>query len=457
LPNGKGKMNVLLNWLRKPTAFQILVSGYALITIIGAVLLSLPISSTTGKHQPFLDALFVAASGISTTGLSVVDIGSFYNIFGQIVLLCIFQIGGIGYMTFIISLAYLVQMELPIIAKAVARESLSGPDYRMLGRFFMSVLAFTFLFELAGAVVLTLFWSKEFPLGRAVYLGIFHSVSAFCTAGFGIFSDNLMRYRTSSIVNITIIVVSIAGGIGFIVLYDLCIYFLKILRKQYPRRLSAHSKLVILVSLAVMSLGSAIIFFAESWPQSANPGQKLMVSAFQAVSASTTDGFNTLDIGVMTPTSLTFIMFLMFVGASPGSTGGGIKTSTLGLLFVFLWSHLKTTRTDINIFERRILPDLIYRAFSVFTWFILIIIVDMVILSATEKASYLQILFETVSALGNTGLSMGITSSLSSIGKMVLIVTMFVGRIGPLAAGLFFIGKQKPVLYEYPTETIFIG
>ncbi|MCX5633538.1 MAG: hypothetical protein NTW93_07700 [Phycisphaerae bacterium] len=450
-------MNTIKNRLRNLTAFQILVSGYGLVVFFGAFLLSLPISATAGKHQPFLDALFVATSGISTTGLSPVDIGSYYNMFGQIVLLCIFQIGGIGYMTFIISLAYLLQMELPIIAKAVARESLSGPDYRMLGRFFLSVLTFTFLFETAGAIVLTLFWSKEFPLGRAAYLGTFHSVSAFCTAGFGIFSDSLMRYKTSSIVNITIIVVSIAGGIGFIVLYDLCIYFLKILRKQYPRRLSAHSKLVILVSLAVMSLGSAIIFFAENWPQSTNPGQRLMASAFQAVSASTTAGFNTLDIGAMMPTSLTFIMFLMFVGASPGSTGGGIKTSTLGLLFVFLWSHLKTTRTDINIFERRILPDLIYRAFSVFAWFILIIIVDMVVLSATEKASYLQILFETVSALGNTGLSMGITSNLSPIGKTVLIVTMFIGRIGPLAAGFFFIGKQKPVLYEYATETIFIG
>jgi len=445
------------NWLKNLTTFQILVSGYALITVIGAVLLSLPISTTSGKHQPFLDALFIAASGISTSGLSPVDIGSYYNKFGQIVLMCIFQIGGIGYMTFIISLAYLLQMRLPIIAKAVAQESLSGPDFSTLGRFFISVLAFTVFFELAGAIALALLWEKDFPAGQAIYLGIFHSISAFCTAGFGLFPDSLMRYQSNITMNITIDILSIIGGIGFIVLYDFCNYISKIVKHQYPRRLSVHSKLIIIVSTFIMLLGTFIILRAENWPDAMKFREKLMLSSFQSISASTTDGFNTVDISVMNPRSLTYIMFLMFVGASPGSTGGGIKTSTLGLIFIFLWSHLRTTRTDINIFERRIVPELIYRAFSVFSWFILIIAADMIILSATEKASYLQTLFETVSALGNIGLSMGITSSLSPIGKVVLTITMFIGRIGPLAAGFFLIGKQKQVIYEYPAETIFVG
>lgn len=450
-------MNTIKNWFTKPTAFQILVAGYALVVFVGALLLSLPISTAAGKHQPFLDALFVASSGISTTGLTPVDIGSYYSIFGQIVLLCIFQIGGIGYMTFIISFAYLVQMNLPITAHAVAKESLSGPDYRMVGKFLVATLAVTILFELAGAIVLTSFWIKEFSFGYATYLGIFHSVSAFCTAGFGIFPDSLIRYKSSAVVNYSIIILSIIGGIGFIVLYDFGSYLAKILKKQYPRRLSAHSKLVILVSIAVILIGTCVIFAAENWPSTTSFGHRLTFSAFQAISASTTDGFNTLDIGAMTPASLTFIMFLMFVGASPGSTGGGIKTSTFGLLLVFLWSQLKNARTDINMFRRRIPPNLVYKAFGVFAWFVLILAVDMIILSATEKASYLQILFETVSALGNTGLSTGITSTLSPVGKIILTITMFIGRIGPLAAGFFLIGKQKPVLYEYATETIFVG
>lgn len=446
-----------LDRLRKASAFQILVFGYAAVTLIGAILLSLPISSAQGKHQPFIDALFVAASGISTSGLSVVDIGSYYNLFGQIVLMCIFQIGGIGYMTFVICFAYLLKMDLPLIAKAVARESLSGADYKTLGRFFGFVLLFTALFEIAGAVILTKFWQEEYPFGRAAYLGIFHSISAFCTAGFGTFPDNLIRYQTSPLVNWTITIVSLAGGIGFIVLYDLCMYFLKVIKKQYPRRLSVHSRIVILVSSAVMLLGTVLIFCMENWPSDMSIGNRWMASMFQSVSASTTDGYNTLDIGAMTPASLTCLMFLMFVGASPGSTGGGIKTSTFGLLLLFLWSQLKTAKTDVTLFKRKIPKDLVYKTFGIFCWFVLVLGADMLILSACEKASYLQILFEATSALGNTGLSMGITSQLSAVGKIVLTITMFIGRVGPLAAGLFFVGKQKPVSYEYAAESIFIG
>lgn len=453
----KGRANSWIEGLRKASAFQILVFGYAAVTLVGAVLLSLPISSAQGQHQPFIDSLFVAASGISTSGLSVVDIGSYYSLFGQSVLLCIFQIGGIGYMTFVICFAYLLKMDLPLIAKSVARESLSGADYKTLGRFFGTVLLFTAFFEIAGAVILTKFWRQEYPLGRAAYLGIFHSISAFCTAGFGTFSDSLMHYRTSPLMNWTINVVSLAGGIGFIVLYDVCVYLLKVFKRQYPRRLSVHSRVVLVVSAAVMSVGAAIIFCAERWPAEMTSGDRLTTSVFQSISASTTDGFNTLDIGAMTSTSQTVLMLLMFIGASPGSTGGGIKTSTLGLLLLFLWAQLKTSESDINVFKRKIPLNLAHKAFGVFGWFVLVLAVDMLILSATEKASYLQILFETTSALGNTGLSMGITSQLSTVGRLVLIVTMFIGRVGPLAAGLFFIGKQKPASYYYAAETIFIG
>ncbi len=453
----KGFMNLLISSLRKATAFQILVFGYAAVTLIGATLLSLPISSAEGQHQPFVDSLFVATSGISTTGLSVVDIGSYYNLFGQIVLLCIFQIGGIGYMVFVICFAYLLEMDLPLIAKSVARESMPGADYKTLGRFFGSVAIFTAIFEVAGALLLTLFWQKEFPLSKAAYLGIFHSVAAFCTAGFGTFSDNLVRYKTSPLVNWTISIVSLAGAIGFIVLYDVCVYFLKVIKKQYPRRLSVHSRIALLVSSVVIGLGVAVIFIVENWPAEMTTGERLMASFFQSVSASTTDGFNTLDIGAMTPASLTYMMFLMFVGASPGSTGGGIKTSTFGLILVFLWSQLKTAKTDTNIFKRKIPNDLVYKAFGIFAWFVVVLAADMLILSFTEKASYLQLLFETTSALGNTGLSMGITSQLTSVGKFVLTLTMFIGRIGPLAAGFFLIGKQRPVFCKYATETILIG
>ncbi len=450
-------MAFIRSWFGNFTAFQILIIGYGLVTLTGAVLLSLPISSQTGTHQPFIDSLFMATSGISTTGLAVVDIGTYYNMFGQIVLLCVFQIGGIGYMSFLISFAYFMGLRLSFMTNIVAKESLSVPDYRTIGRFFSMVLIFTLAFEITGAFILTLLWMPQFPLHQAIYLGIFHSISTFCTAGFSLFSDSLIGYKTNRLINLTIIVVSITGGIGFIVLHDLYSYLRKTIKKQYPRKLSVHTKIVAVTTSCLMLVGTAIVFISEKWQPSTSFVDRIMISAFQAVSASTTDGFNTVDIGSMTSASLTFIMFLMFVGASPGSTGGGIKTSTLGLLLVFIWHQIREKEENISLFKRRIGHQFVYKAIGVFLWFFIIIVIDMIILSATEKASYLQILFETISAMGNTGLSTGITFSLTFIGKIILIITMFIGRVGPMATGFFFIGKQKTLNYEYAAEDIFVG
>jgi len=449
-------MKSLRNLFKGISPYQILVFGYALITMTGAILLSLPISSADGKGQHFLDSLFVAVSGISTTGLTVVDIGSYYSTFGQIVLLCIFQIGGVGYMTFIVFFASIFAIRLPHTAATVAKESLSGSNHGTLGRFFAATLVYTIIFELAGAIILTLFWSEKFPIVKAAYLGVFHSISAFCTAGFGLFPDSLMKYKTNIIVNLTIMIVSIAGGIGFIVLHDIYVYAIKRIKNEYPRRLSIHTRIALITTFVVMLAGTIIVLTTEKWSQTEKLSDRIMVSAFQSVSASTTDGFNTIDIGAMNPTSQTALMALMFIGASPGSTGGGIKTTTLGLILIFLWAQLKG-RSTINVLRREISVSSVYRAFGVFAWFVIVVVADMIILAATEKASYLQVLFETVSALGNTGLSTGITASLSSIGKIVLIVTMFIGRVGPLTLGFALAGRQKPLPYSYAREDIFIG
>jgi trk system potassium uptake protein TrkH len=449
-------MKFLRNLFKDITPYQILVFGYALVTVTGAILLSLPVSSADGTHQDFIDSLFVAVSGISTTGLTVVDIGSYYSTFGQIVLLCIFQIGGIGYMTFIVFFASIFAFRLPHAAATVAKESLSGPSHGTLGRFFIATLVYTIIFELAGAIVLTLFWSEEFPTVRALYLGVFHSVSAFCTAGFGLFPDNLMKYKTNTIVNLTIMIVSIAGGIGFIVLHDIYVYVIKRIKNEYPRRLSIHTKIALFVTFVVMFAGSVIIFITEKWIPSETLSDRIIISAFQSVSASTTDGFNTVDIGKMNSTSQTALMALMFIGASPGSTGGGIKTTTLGLILIFLWAQLKG-RSTINVLKREVPVSSVYKAFGVFAWFVIVIAADMIILTVTEEASYLQVLFETVSALGNTGLSTGITPILSDTGKMILIITMFIGRVGPLTLGFALAGRQKPLPYSYAREDIFVG
>jgi trk system potassium uptake protein TrkH len=440
-------MNKRISLWKRLTPYQLIVLGYAFITLSGAFLLSLPISSAKGARQSFLDALFLATSGISTTGLAVVDIGSYYSLFGQIVLMCIFQIGGIGYMTFIVFMMYILRIKGSIKTSVVAKESLAGATAELFRRFFITVLLYTFIFEFSGAAVLALFWMKEYPVGHAIYLGIFHSISAFCTAGFSVFPDSLMKYQYNTLVNIVIIVISLAGGIGFFVLKDMNVYIIKKFKRQHPHRLTLHTKIVLIVTFIVILAGAIVIFLSEAWPKAMSGYEKILVSMFQAVSASTTDGFNTIDIGKMSAASLTAIMFLMFVGASPGSTGGGIKTTTLAILFIFLYSE----------FKREISDRCVHDAIAVFSCFMLVAFLAIMILIITEKASYIQILFEVYSALGNAGLSTGITPMLSKAGRIVLIITMFIGRVGPLVIAYAILYKSKQADFRYPKEDIFVG
>jgi len=439
------------------TPFRMLVLGYMIVTISGAFLLSLPVSTVSGRGQNFIDALFIAASGISTTGLVVVDVGSFYTLFGQTVLLCIFQIGGIGYMTIIISLTQIVGKKTTILTQIVAKESLAGPNMRQLGSFFKATIVFTLFFELAGAVVLTAYWSREYPLSKAAYLGFFHSVSAFCTAGFGLLPDSLMKYQGSLVMNATINIVSMAGGLGFFVLYEFYSMVTRRMKNHSRRRLSVHSRLVLIITTALIAGGSAVILLTEPWDPAVGIFDRLLASVFQAVSAQTTDGFNSIDIGRLGATSLSMLMILMFIGASPGSTGGGIKTTTFGAISRFLYCQLKGSEESVNLFGREIPSRSIRKAFSIFVWFGIIIVLDMLVMVRTEQGSYLQVLFEIVSAIGNTGLSTGITPRLSNTGRILLIITMFIGRVGPLAVGLFITGRQHERNFHYPEEDIFIG
>ena len=440
----------------KLTPNQILVLGYMVVTFLGAVLLSLPASSAKGAWQSFIDALFLSASGISTSGLSVVDISSYYSLFGQIILMGIFQIGGIGYMTLVILVSYLLGIKLSRKTSLIAKESLATQSYHMLGQFFVKVLVYTFTFELIGAVILGIFWMKEFPFFQSLYLGIFHSVSAFCTAGFSLFPNSLMSYQTNLLVNLTINIISIIGGLGFFVLVDLYNYLYKKYKKTIPRRLTLHTRLTLTVTLIVILTGSIVILLSEKWSAGMSLNDKILEATFQSISASTTDGYNSVDIGLMSSTSLTMLMILMFIGASPGSTGGGMKTTTLGTLIISVKSYLQG-KTNVNLFKKELPENILIKAFTVFFLFVSIALIDIIILAETEKSSYVKVLFEIISALGNTGLSTGITGDLTFTGKIVLILTMFIGRVGPLTIGAAFIEREHKMLFKYPQEDLFIG
>ena len=449
-------MTSLRKSLRQATPSQSLLLGFILIILAGSILLTLPISSAKGGSQPFIDALFTATSAISTTGLTVVDTGSFYSFFGQIVILLLIQIGGLGYMVFIVFAAFAVARRVPLRMGVILEESMSGASPANAKRFAGLTVLFTFLFEFAGAAILSLHWMREFPVSHSIYLGIFHSISAFCTAGFGLFTDNLCSCAGSVVVNLTICLVCIAGGIGFFVLIDAYDLLRKMVTHTHPRRFSIHSRLALAISLMLMVIGAGVIFFAEKGLSSRPLGDRLLASVFQSVSASTTTGFNTIDIGGMSSTSLFIMILLMFVGASPGGTGGGIKTTTFGLTLLFLLA-LWRGREEVVVSWRRIPAETLRKAFAVVGSAILLVVFATFILTLSEKASFLQVLFEVVSAFGTVGLSTGITPGLTVVGKVTITLTMLAGRLGPLAIGFALAGRAKHPPISYPDEEVFVG
>lgn len=446
-------MTSSMNRLTKIIPIQLLVIGYALVVLLGALLLMLPISSSDGRSQPFVDALFISSSAVSTTGLVVVDVGSFYTLFGELVTLIVFQIGGIGYMVFIVLIAYAVGGKPSLISSVVFKESLSGVTLANTKRFMKEILLLTLLFEGVGAILLAIFWYPQYGFLKSLYLGVYHSVSGFCTCGFSLLPDNLMSGQDSLIVNFTCPVICIAGGIGFFVLADIRDFVRKKISKMKTCRLSVHTKLALVVSFFLMAGGTAIIFLSEGgFPLK----ERVLISVFQSTSASTTTGFNTVDIGAMSDTSVFTMALLMFIGAAPGGTGGGIKVTSLGVMLLVAWAVLKG-REDVNVFNRRISPDTVRRSFFIGLSMAVWTIAATMILTVTENEEFLKILFEVCSAIGNTGLSTGITFNLSMVGKYVLSLTMFYGRVGPLALALSLVGKPKPETFRYAEGEVFAG
>lgn len=439
--------------IAKMNPVQLLVMGYVLIIGIGSLLLRLPVSSSAGVSQPYIDSLFTATSAVSTTGLIVVDTGAFYSLFGQSIILVLFQIGGLGYMVFVVLMVYILGKKPSLVSAVTLKESMSGVTIGNMKQFLKAVIIFTLLFEGCGAAFLTVYWMQHFSVSESIFLGIFHSVSAFCTSGFSTFSDSFTAYQTDVVINLVISALSIAGGVGFIVLSDARSWVVKWVNKVRPCQLSLHSKLSLLISAGLMTAGVVILFGSE--PE-APLGRRLIISFFQSVSASSTTGFNTVDIGNLTSTSLFALIVLMFIGASPGGSGGGIKVTAFGAMVSSVWALLKG-RAHVDVFNRHIPPTIIQRSFAlVFLVIVWVILVTMV-LTVTEKSTFLPLLFEVVSAAGTVGLSTGITSSLTTVGKLLLIVTMLIGRIGPLTIAFSVIGEPKQLPFKHPEGEIYIG
>jgi trk system potassium uptake protein TrkH len=442
-------------FIRTLSPAQFFLTGFLLIALVGAILLTLPLSSTDGRFHSLLDAFFISSSAVSTTGLSVVDIGSFYSRFGQVVILLLIQVGGLGYMTFFAGIILLFEQKLTFKSGEAIQQSISAPTTGGVKKYLKNVLLFTLAFEVVGTFALALYWLPDHSISEAFFLGLFHSVSAFCTAGFGLFSDNFISYELDIFVNIVLDILSIAGGIGFLVLTDIQSIVRKIAGHQFPRHLPIHTKLALLTFTALTLFGMFVILVSEEG--GGRPfGPRLLSASFQAISASSTTGFNTADIANMNETSLFVIILLMFIGAPAGGTGGGIKTTTFAVILLFVWSLLKGQQ-EVNIFERRIRRSTVSRTVGIGVMAIGWAFFITLLLTITEQGSFMTILFEVISALGTVGLSMGFTTSLSDFGKLAIIASMLIGRVGLLSIGLSLMQKPHLAPYHYPEEEIFVG
>jgi trk system potassium uptake protein TrkH len=426
----------------------------------GTLLLALPLSGRNGQAIAFVDALFTATSAVCVTGLIVVDTPTAFSPFGHVVLLLLIQVGGLGYMTISTVLAAVLGRAVTLQERLTLQEALNVHGLEGLVRFAGTVFKLTLFFELTGALLLALRWWSELGGPTAIWFGLFHAVSAFNNAGFSLWSDNLMRWRADVTVNVVICTLIICGGLGFFVMSE-------ILQLRRRIRLSMHTRLV-LSATAILLIGGTLTFLALEW---ANAGtmaawdmqERLLAAWFQSVT-SRTAGFNTMNTGAMTDAALFVTMALMFIGASPGGTGGGVKTTTFSITVAALWATVRGS-TEPTLFGRRISAETIARAFFVSLIAFLTLNFFAGLLLIVEGRDLLSTLFETTSAFGTVGLSMGESGSplnlsafFSSGGKLLIVGMMFIGRIGPLTLAFALARRAaRPAKIRHPEGKVLIG
>jgi len=409
--------------------------GYISYIIFGTLLLTLPFM----RRGPvgFLDNLFTAASAVSTTGLATVDLAMNYNLAGQIVVLFLIQLGGLSYMTVSSFVMLKLTKHFTMIKKRVLQAEFSVPGGFDINNLVLNIVGFTIIFETVGAVLLYVFF-KASGADSPLWSAIFHSVSAFCTAGFSIYPDNLIQFDTNIGVNLVIMVLCYAGAMGYIVMYDLW----KRIRIR-KHKISFTTKVIVLVTLILTVFGTAEMFLFEPGIRQFSFFNRFLVSVFQTMSALTTVGYNTVNVADFLPVSLMTVTLIMYFGASPSGTGGGLKSTTISAVFAYVKSKLSLQR-DTYLFKHRIPTYRVDNALTTVLLYSFVLIFGSYLLSATERdISYIQLIFEAGSALGTVGLSTGITAELSAWSKIILVFLMYIGRVGVLTIGYSMLLRMR--------------
>lgn len=432
---------------------QVLALGFAALILLGTFLLTLPIATVDGQGASFIDALFTSTSATCVTGFAVVDTGSYFTVFGQLVILFLIQIGGLGFMGFATLFAIILGKKITLKERILLQEAYNQLNTGGIVQLVKYILQFSFIIEGIGAVILTLYWLQDLGWKKALYFGIFHAVSAFNNAGFDLFGHyrSLSGFVNDGLVNLIIMTLVVLGGLGFAVLAELFI--------TRGKKLHLHSYLVLKTTAILILVGAVVIYCFEvgnpKTLQGLDPGTRILASLFHAITTRS-GGFNTLPIGDFRDGTLFFMMMLMFIGASPGSTGGGIKTTTFVVILLSLKATL-TGKQNVAVRERIIPKAQVEKAYTIAFLALLAIMLITIILTITEEADFLPLFFEAVSAFATVGLSTGITPGLSTAGKIVLIMAMYTGRVGLLTIAFALALRNKRTELKYPEEKILIG
>ncbi len=447
------KMNKQMQSFVNPA--RLIPIGFAVLIALGTLLLSLPLAGSHGHSVGWLNALFMATSAVCVTGLAVIDTGTSFSLFGQVVIMVLIQIGGLGFMTFGVLFAVLLGKQIGLKQRLMIQQATNAFSTQGLVRLSLNIFAIAFVLEFVAMVTLALHWTPDLGWKRAWYYGAFYAISSFNNAGFALKPDSLSEHVGDPVVNTVVITLFVIGGLGFIVVTD-------ILRKRNWHKFSLNTKLVLVSSLIATLFGFLFVLIAEwSNPATLGPlslGEKIWASLFQGIMPRSS-GYNTINIGGLTAATQFVFIMLMFIGAASGSTGGGIKINTFAILMLCLYSVVRG-RSEIHAFQRKISFEMAFRALAVIMISLGIVVVLTIVLTITEQgtsSNFLAIFYESVSAFGTVGSSMGLTPNLSPAGKVVVVITMYIGRLGPLALAFALARNNKPTKYSYPEEKVLIG
>lgn len=444
---------------RKLTPARSFVLSFLLVILTGAMLLLLP-AATKRTPLGFVDALFTSASAVCVTGLTVIDLGSDLSLFGQIITLLLFQIGGLGIITFSLVLFGLMGRSLSFRGRELLQSTFLHTPRRDFFRVLRFVVGGTFVIEGTGTMLLYFRFLADFPPARAFYTAVYHAVSAFNNCGYSLFANSLMNYRDDWVVNLVVVALIVLGGLGFIVMYEVLDRW-----RGRQKRLSLHAKVVLLTTAALIVVGALLfyVFEAGNVLRGVGGSGRFLASIFQSVTPRTC-GFNTVGIASLTNATILMMMTLMFIGASPGSTGGGIKTSSFALLALVLYNRLRG-RDGVTLFSRTVPAEILGRTITIVlaSAFLVLVIVSLLLLTASPHGAsvqagrhlFVEYLFETLSAFGTVGLSMNDTAALNDIQKLAIVLLMFMGRVGPLTLAFAWSSSRRGLVYA--EEAVMVG